>query len=247
MTTAPLDQHIEALTPTSIIPPKIPTVAESSFSHAPPVPDDASNYRYVFDTAWHLLGKCGNEINPYCEALNENDLDGFWTFLLNGRIASISDIHAHTGETPAFVNPSDGRLILRGSYRDHIHHLLTRAGVHGVMVGVGLAWQNTYMPGAGADNGDFAGTINEDNIRDYIQQVVNNFGHLGAIDHWIIGGDAGTNNTVENRLIWEIAIDELDELGDDRPIVWHSPTYEFPPNGWFNAGYQELGGRTPRS
>ena len=53
------------------------------------------------------------------------------------------------------------------------------------------------------------------------------FGSHPAVNAWVFGGDAGTNNTEANIEVWDIMADAIREEGSTLDIGIHLPPYEF--------------------
>ncbi|NNE47545.1 MAG: hypothetical protein HKN37_12900 [Rhodothermales bacterium] len=199
----------------------------------------------VYDTAWQWGAKgTPNAAEKYARELKRirpsgRSFDGAWTFPFHHPNAHIwSRWH---GEQLGYRD-TGGNLYFRDGYVQRLRQMFDRFAAHGAKIGFGLIWQNSYLPGGDPNHG-VAGLIHAGNAAAFGRQVMDRVGDHPAIDHWIVGGDAGSNNTDANIEVWRTMVPAFE--GDGRRIVYHSPTShgsESDPNNTYrHLNYQNEG------
>jgi len=178
----------------------------------------------VYDTAWQLFSQATPKAaDLYFEELARRGFAGCWAFLFHHPPARHLD-EMYGGGSIGFT--PNGELETSTPYRDRVLAILDMADKHGMKVGFGVAWQNSYMLGGVMGHG-VVGTVNGGNIEALADHVYGIFNDHPAISMWVTGGDAGSNNTNANRDLWARFANRINELGNTKTIAWHSPTADF--------------------
>ena len=176
----------------------------------------------VFDTAWQMLAKATpHTAEKYAVKLKQVGFTGCWSFLLMHPNTTIHDSFNGGGHM-GFIDRG-GNMRLNDDYVSHVRAILDRFSQQGVKMGLGVAWQNSYLPG-GDPNHHVAGLLHEGNSRAYGSHIALAFSDHPAIDHLIVGGDAGKNNTDANIQVWRNFAEGLADMGNNKRIAYHSPT-----------------------
>ncbi len=208
-----------------------PLPAIASIATAAQVADSAPTRIPVYDTAWQMLVRgTPEQADEYFAALKKHGFTGAWTGVIHHAPATYNGPFAG-GDLVGSLN-DEGELLLTNDYITHVRSILDSAARHGMRIGLVPAWQNLYLPGGGADAGNptsdaVRGTITEMNARAYGRHVAEAFGSHSAVSMWVLGGDAGTNNTEANKAVWSEMAAGLRDAGSRLSITYHTPTSEF--------------------
>ncbi len=184
----------------------------------------------VYDTAWQMFGQASVEqADEYFEALKLNGFTGTWAGVIHHAPATYAHNYNGGGQIGSLI---DGEIVLSEGYVARMIDILDAAEAHGMKVGLVVGWQNLYLPGGGADNGNpvsdtVRGTLTVDNAAAYGEQMVELFGDHPAVSMWVFGGDAGTNNTEENIEVWRVMAAAVRAAGSTLEITYHTPTSPF--------------------
>jgi len=184
----------------------------------------------VYDTAWQMFGQASvDQADEYFEALKLNGFTGTWAGVIHHAPATYAHNYNGGGQIGSLV---DGEIVLSEGYVTRMLDILDAAETHGMKVGLVVGWQNLYLPGGGADNGNpvsntVRGTLTVDNAAAYGEQMVDLFGDHPAVSMWVFGGDAGTNNTEENIEVWRVMAAAVRAAGSTLEITYHTPTSPF--------------------
>lgn len=195
------------------------------------IASDAGTTVPVYDTAWQMLVLASpNQADQYFATLAEYGFTGTWAGVVHHAPATYADPF-NGGGTVATLEPS-GLVVLTPEYIAHVREILDAADRHGQKVGLVAAWQNLYLPGGRADAGNsrsdtVRGTITAENSYAYGEQLVESFGDHPAVSMWVFGGDAGSNNTEANKVVWRNMANGVRDSGSTLDITYHTPTSEF--------------------
>ena len=192
---------------------------------------DAGTTVPVYDTAWQMLVLATpGQADEYFATLADFGFTGTWAGVVHHAPATYADPF-NGGGTVARLEAS-GEVVLTPEYIAHVGEILDAAERHGRKVGLVAAWQNLYLPGGGADAGNpvsdtVRGTIHAGNSYAYGVQLVEAFGDHPAVSMWVFGGDAGSNNTEENKVVWRNMAAGVRDAGSSLDITYHTPTSTF--------------------
>ena len=184
----------------------------------------------VYDTAWQMFARATPEqADEYFAELEDRGFSGAWAAVLSHAPSTYNHNYPGGGRIGALT---DGEIVLSDGYIAHVNEILDRADDHGMRVGLVVAWQNLFLPGGGSDahvpaSDLVRGTLTPENADAYGRQMVEAFGSHPAVNAWVFGGDAGTNNTEANIDVWDIMADAIREEGSTLDIGIHLPPYEF--------------------
>ncbi len=203
----------------------------------------------VYDTAWQMLvSGTPAQADNYFAALKQHGFTGAWTAVIHHSPATYANNYAGGGKVGNLVG---GKIVLTPGYINHVNSILDQAHKHDMSVGLLVAWQNLYLPGGGSDDGvalsdTVRGTLDTSNAYAYGQQMVDAFGSHPAVNMWVFGGDAGTNNTADNIAVWRTMKDAIRDSGSTIDIGIHLPPVPFDPllyrnEGWLAFGAPEIG------
>ena len=213
-------------TTASTLPPRSPGSRDDAGYIAPSAP----TYLPVYDTAWQMFVRSTPaQADSYFAALAANGFSGAWSGIIHHAPATYNTNFNGGGPVGSLEN---GELVLTDQYIAHARQILDAADRHGMKIGIVPAWQNLYLPGGGADNGNptsnvVRGTVTDDNAYAYGRHLVEAFGGHPALSMWVFGGDAGTNNTEENKAVWREMARGVRDAGNELSITYHTPTSEF--------------------
>ena len=216
-------------TTTSTTAPEAP-IAVGTREAASFIAPTAPTYIPVYDTAWQMFVRSTPaQADNYFAALSENGFTGAWAGIIHHAPATYNLNFAGGGAVGRLV---DGELILTNEYIAHARQILDAAERHGMKVGIVAAWQNLYLPGGGADNGQalsdvVRGTVTTENAYAYGRHLAEEFGDHPALSMWVFGGDAGTNNTEANKAVWREMAAGVRDVGNELSITYHTPTSDF--------------------
>ena len=184
----------------------------------------------VYDTAWQMFGRATVEqADEYFAELADRGFSGAWAAVISHAPLTYNHGYPGEGNIGSFTN---GEIVLSDGYIAHVNATLDRAHAHGMRVGLVVAWQNLYLPGGGSDAHVPASdlvreTLTTENADAYGRQMVEAFGSHPAVNAWVFGGDAGTNNTAANIEVWDIMADAIRDEGSTIDIGIHLPPFEF--------------------
>ncbi len=177
----------------------------------------------VYDTAWQLFGGATvAEAETYFDKLAEYGFAGCWAFVLHHDPYTIVGNYRNGG-TIGFVNGSS-QLRLNSGYITRVTDILNAAAARNIKIGFGLAWQNTYLPGGGTGAAAARGILTTSNAADYMTYIAGLWDGHSAIEAWLTGGDAGTNNTDANIQVWRNMATAYQGNYSEKPFWYHSPT-----------------------
>lgn len=184
----------------------------------------------VYDTAWQMFGRATvDQADEYFAELKARGFSGAWAAVISHAPLTYNHPYPGGGLIGSYTN---GEIVLSDGYIAHVNATLDKAELHGMKVGLVVAWQNLYLPGGLADDhvpsSDLVRqTLTTANADAYGRQMVEAFGSHPAVNAWIFGGDAGSNNTVANIEVWEIMADAIRDEGSTLDIGIHLPPYFF--------------------
>ena len=185
----------------------------------------------VYDTAWQIFSQASvAEADEYFGALEANGFTGAWAGVIHHAPARYNDNFEGGGLIGEL--DADGNVVLTPGYIAHVRSILDTADAHDMKVGLVVAWQNLYLPGGRSDEflakSDLVReTIDTSNAYAYGEQMVEAFGDHPAVSMWITGGDAGSNNTVENVEVFRIMAQAIRDSGSTLDITHHLPSGYF--------------------
>ena len=149
----------------------------------------------VYDTAWDLgVSARTGQVEEYSEWLADSGFSGFATTYLGAihRPAARDDQGDIFTRDDPYGNPiatwdeGTGNLILGAAHADRFEEYLDAAHAEGQRVLLYVIWERKAVE-------EFE-LINEDNAYEWARQLGSRFGNHPAIQSWILGGDAGTDN-----------------------------------------------------
>ena len=184
----------------------------------------------VYDTAWQMLvAGTPTQADQYFAALKQHGFSGAWASVIHHSPATYAHNYAGGGRVANVVN---GEIVLSQGYVSHVRQILDKAEDHDMSVGLLVAWQNLYLPGGTADDGHpvsdtVRGTLTTDNAYAYGRQMVEEFGDHPAVNMWVFGGDAGSNNTAANIEVWRIMHRAVRDAGSTLDVGIHLPPHFF--------------------
>ena len=225
---APAEPAPDATSPDSTVPSNAQTLATSSSQYIAP---DAGTTVPVYDTAWQMLVLASpGQAEQYFATLRDYGFTGTWAGVIHHAPATYADPF-NGGGTVATLDAS-GQVVLTPEYIAHVREILDAADRYDRKVGLVAAWQNLYLPGGGSDAGNprsdaVRGTISVENSYAYGAQLVEAFGDHPAVSMWVFGGDAGSNNTEANKVVWRNMANGVRDAGSTLDITYHTPTSEF--------------------
>ena len=185
----------------------------------------------VYDTAWHMFSRATPEqSDEYFAELAARGFTGAWSMVLGHAPTTYNHTFNGGGQIGEFTD--QGEVVLSDGYIAHVNEILDTAHAHGMQMGLVVAWQNLYLPGGLSDEhvpaSDLVrGTVTTDNAAAYGRHMVEAFGDHPAVNSWVLGGDAGSNNTVANIEVWEIMADAIRDEGSTIDIGIHLPPAQF--------------------
>lgn len=180
----------------------------------------------VYDTAWQLFRNTSiDSADDYFRTLRDFGFTGSWAGILHHAPASTVD--TFTGGTGTIGSVQNGEVVLNPQYIAKVRNVMDVADRYGMKLGLVIAWQNAYFPGGGAGPAAVSGSINNSNACAYGIQMVREFGDHPALSMWVLGGDAGTNNTDANKAIWGVMAECMNNEGTDVVFNHHLPTARF--------------------
>ena len=185
----------------------------------------------VYDTAWHMFSRATPEqSDEYFAELASRGFTGAWSMVLGHAPTTYNHTFNGGGQIGEFTDR--GEVVLSDGYIAHVNEILDTAHAHGMQMGLVVAWQNLYLPGGLSDEhvpaSDLVrGTVTTDNAAAYGRHMVEAFGDHPAVNSWVLGGDAGSNNTVANIEVWEIMADAIRDEGSTIDIGIHLPPAQF--------------------
>lgn len=235
------------LFPSVPVAPNIPQTPFPSSVTNPFTPaSNASTTIPVYDAAWQLFARASvSQADDYFETLDEWGFTGTWAAVLHHAPATWAHNYLNGGQIGS-LNAS-GEIVLSAGYINRVQDMLDAAQRHGQKVGLVVAWQNTYLPGG--ETGDdpatnrVEGTLTSSNAAAYGRQMVAHFGNHPAVSQWVFGGDAGSNNTNDNIVVWRNMAAAIRSTGNTIPINYHTPTSSGP-NGSGNFTHLNYAGET---
>lgn len=179
----------------------------------------------VYDTAWQLfaLGTVP-QADSYFSTLKEYGFTGAWVSVLHHAPADLFQPYNGGGPLGTVHN---GQVVLSEGYIGRVHAIMDRAHKHGMKIGLVVAWQNAYFPGGEAGPPEVSGLINAANACAYGRQMVQAFGAHPALSMWVLGGDAGSNNTSANKAVWGRMAGCMKDAGTQIKFNHHLPTARF--------------------
>lgn len=179
----------------------------------------------VYDTAWQLFA-LGTEpqADQYFSTLKNYGFTGAWAGILHHAPASLFQNY-HGGGPLGTVH--EGQVILSRGYIERVNAMMDVAARHGMKLGLVIAWQSAYFPGGEAGPANVSGLINQDNACAYGRQMVREFGQHPALSMWVLGGDAGSNNSNYNKAIWGTMVGCMKNAGTQIKFNHHLPTARF--------------------
>lgn len=204
-----------------------PAIAQQSGSsrHIPPT---ASTSIPVYDTAWQIfaLGTPA-QADEYFAELKAQGFTGAWAAVISHGPSTYNSPYRNGELIGSLTN---GEIVLSNGYINHVNAILDKAHVHGMKVGLLVAWQNLFLPGGQADENiakadEVRGTLTTANADAYGRQMVGAFGSHPAVSSWVFGGDSGSNNTVANIAVWDIMADAIKDEGSTLDIGIHLPPF----------------------
>ena len=185
----------------------------------------------VYDTAWHMFSRATPEqSDEYFAELAARGFTGAWSMVLGHAPTTYNHTFNGGGQIGEFTD--QGEVVLSNGYIAHVNEILDTAHAHGMQMGLVVAWQNLYLPGGLSDahvpaSDLVRGTVTTDNAAAYGRHMVEAFGDHPAVNSWVLGGDAGSNNTVANIEVWEIMADAIRGEGSTIDIGIHLPPAQF--------------------
>ena len=185
----------------------------------------------VYDTAWHMFSRATPEqSDEYFAELAVRGFTGAWSMVLGHAPTTYNHTFNGGGQIGEFTD--QGEVVLSDGYIAHVNEILDTAHAHGMQMGLVVAWQNLYLPGGLSDahvpaSDLVRGTVTTDNAAAYGRHMVEAFGDHPAVNSWVLGGDAGSNNTVANIEVWEIMADAIRGEGSTIDIGIHLPPAQF--------------------
>ena len=185
----------------------------------------------VYDTAWHMFSRATpDQADEYFAELAARGFTGAWSMVLGHAPTTYN--HTFNGGGLIGEFSDDGEIVLSDGYIAHVNEILDRAHDHGMQMGLVVIWQNLYLPGGLSDahlpaSDLVRGTLTSDNAAAYGRHMVEAFGDHPALNSWVFGGDAGSNNTVANIEVWEIMADAIRGEGSTTDIGIHLPPAQF--------------------
>ncbi len=184
----------------------------------------------VYDTAWQLFALgTPNQADEYFRTLKEYGFTGAWAGVLHHAPASLFNNYNGGGALGSIQN---GKIVLSQGYIDRVNTMMDAADRYGMKLGLVIIWQNSYFPGGKAGPASVSGTLNSGNACEYGRQMVRAFGDHPALSMWVLGGDAGSNNTNANKAIWGTMAGCMKNEGTQLKFNHHLPTRNF--GGHFN-------------
>ncbi len=185
----------------------------------------------VYDTAWHMFSRATTEqADEYFAELSSRGFTGAWAMVLGHAPTTYN--HTYNGGGLIGEYTDEGEIELSDGYIDHVNEIMDRAHDHGMQMGLVVIWQNLYLPGGQSDShvpaSDLVrGRLTTDNAAAYGRHMVDAFGSHPALNSWVFGGDAGSNNTAANIEVWEIMADAIRGQGSTTDIGIHLPPFQF--------------------
>ncbi len=186
----------------------------------------------VYDTAWQMFALASpDEADEYFAELKAQGFSGAWAAVISHAPSTYN--RTYRGSNGELIGEyTNGEIVFSDGYIAHINTILDKADAHGMKVGLVVAWQNLYLPGGLSDDhvpksDEVRGTLTTANADAYGRQMVEAFGSHPAVNAWIFGGDAGSNNTADNIAVWDVMADAIRDEGSTLDIGIHLPPYQF--------------------
>jgi hypothetical protein len=184
----------------------------------------------VYDTAWQFFALgTPTQADQYFNTLKNYGFTGAWAGILHHDPASLFRNYNGGGPLGSIQN---GNIVLSQGYINRVNSMMDMADKHGMKLGLVIAWQNSYFPGGEGGPTNVSGILNASNACAYGRQMVQAFGNHPALSMWVMGGDAGSNNTNANKAIWGTMAGCMKSAGTQIKFNHHLPTRNY--GGHFN-------------